>query len=511
MKLLRTVIVVVVALVFAGAGPAQAASLKSMAKKLAKGLKGQENQKVAVLSFPYHDGSIGVGSTVIQERLTTYLAETGKVEVIERRLLDKVLGEMRLGSSGVVDSATAQKLGKILGAAAVVTGTLHDLPKTNKVEINARLVKTETAKILAANLVRVERSWVDRLPVIVRPLPPQPAVSNLSQIAILLDTSSSMDGLIDQAKTQLWKIVNELAETREDGEAVVEVALYEYGNSSLSTRAGYIRQVVPFTKDLDSLSEALFALRTNGGSEYAGQVIGRAVHDLSWSRKRGVYKAIFIAGNESFGQGPVNYRAAVRSAKSEGIFVNTIFCGSHQRGIAASWKDGAVLTGGDYFAIDQDRVAIAMVTPHDREIERLGRELSDTYVPLGSYGKKAKMRQRRATSAARSLAGASVERALFMAKPQYSQSADWDAVSKAAQGAAIAEDSLPAELREMDKKDREKTLKQKAEKRSRLQTKIRKLNKNRKEFLKNKRPAGGRASTSLGDAVLDAVQAQRQR
>jgi len=78
-------------------------------------------------------------------------------------------------------------------------------------------------------------------------------------------------------------------------------------------------------------------------SEHAGQVIGRAVNDLSWSRKRGVYKAIFIAGNESFGQGPVNYRAAVRSAKSAGIYVNTIFCGSHQRGIAASWKDGAVI------------------------------------------------------------------------------------------------------------------------------------------------------------------------
>jgi hypothetical protein len=31
------------------------------------------------------------------------------------------------------------------------------------------------------------------------------------QIALLLDTSNSMDGLIDQAKSQLWKIVNEMA------------------------------------------------------------------------------------------------------------------------------------------------------------------------------------------------------------------------------------------------------------------------------------------------------------
>ena len=39
------------------------------------------------------------------------------------------------------------------------------------------------------------------------------------QIALLLDTSNSMDGLIDQAKSQLWKIVNELARSRKYGQA----------------------------------------------------------------------------------------------------------------------------------------------------------------------------------------------------------------------------------------------------------------------------------------------------
>lgn len=513
MKLLRTLVVLVVAVVMAGAAPVQAASLKSMAKKLAKGLKGESNRKVAVLSFPYHDGRVGAGSTIIQERLTTYLAETGKVDVIERRLLEKVLGEMKLGSSGVVDAETAQKLGRVLGASAVVTGTLQDLAK-NKVEINARLVRTETAKILAANLVRVDRSWTDRLPIVVIPPPPPRSSANLSQIAILLDTSSSMDGLIDQAKSQLWKIVNELAQVEEGGGAApVEVALYEYGNSGLSARGGFIRQVVPFTRDLDSLSEALFALRTNGGSEHAGQVIDRAVRDLSWSRKPGVYRAVFIAGNESFAQGPVDYRASIRRAKSAGVFVNTIFCGSHQRGVASSWRDGAVLAGGDYFAIDQDRVVLAMKTPQDAEIQRLGRELTDTYVPMGSYGKKAKARQNRAAVAVRGLSspGASIDRAVFMAKPQYEASADWDAVSQAAKGETVEEEALPAELRALDKKERQKVLKGKADKRSRIQSKIRELNKNRKSFLEKKRAEGGAASGSLGDAVLKAVKTQRKR
>src|SRR5688572_9237992 len=105
----------------------------------------------------------------------------------------------------------------------------------------------------------------------------------LVQIAILLDTSNSMDGLIEQAKSQLWKICNEFIKAKQDGVTPeVHVALYEYGKSSLSRDSGFIRQIQPFTQDLDKLSEELFALRTNGGDEYCGWVIQRAVEELSW-------------------------------------------------------------------------------------------------------------------------------------------------------------------------------------------------------------------------------------
>jgi hypothetical protein len=40
---------------------------------------------------------------------------------------------------------------------------------------------------------------------------PKPEKDQTIMLALLLDTSNSMDGLIDQAKSQLWKIVNELA------------------------------------------------------------------------------------------------------------------------------------------------------------------------------------------------------------------------------------------------------------------------------------------------------------
>lgn len=104
---------------------------------------------------------------------------------------------------------------------------------------------------------------------------------NKIQVALLLDTSNSMDGLIDQAKSRLWNIVNTLTTLKYNGKAPeIEIALYEYGNDGIRDE-NYIRQVTPLTQDLDLVSEKLFALRTNGGSEYCGAVIRDAAANLN--------------------------------------------------------------------------------------------------------------------------------------------------------------------------------------------------------------------------------------
>jgi len=126
-------------------------------------------------------------------------------------------------------------------------------------------------------------------------------------IALLLDTSNSMDGLIDQAKSQLWKIVNEVAASKTvDGKRPnIKIALYEYGNAGLSSNEGFIRQVSALSEDLDVISEKLFSLKTNGGNEFCGQVIKTSLDQLAWSASKDDLKMIFIAGNEEFTQGSV--------------------------------------------------------------------------------------------------------------------------------------------------------------------------------------------------------------
>ena len=135
------------------------------------------------------------------------------------------------------------------------------------------------------------------------------------QLALLLDTSNSMDGLIDQARAQLWSEVNEMSQMEKDCKPVqLQVAPFQCGNNDLESADGFIQLRAPFTTDLDIISERLFALRTNGGSEFCGQVIQAAADRLNWiapSDEPGAPSAtrmIVIAGNEPFIQGATPYQ-----------------------------------------------------------------------------------------------------------------------------------------------------------------------------------------------------------
>src|SRR5688572_24414947 len=214
------------------------------------------------------------------------------------------------------------------------------------------------------------------------------------QLAILLDTSSSMDGLIDQARNQLWQVVNEFAKAKKNGVSpVLEVAVYEYGNDGLPAQSGHIRLVTGLTRELDKVSEALFSLTTNGGNEFCGQAIDTALKGLQWSRAQGDIKAIFIAGNEPFNQGHVPYHEAIAAAKKKGVTVNTIHAGSYDEGVQGGWKDGALLAGGNYMSIDHNHQVAHVVAPQDQKIAELNTRLNQTYIPYGTEGAAAAERQ----------------------------------------------------------------------------------------------------------------------
>ncbi len=248
------------------------------------------------------------------------------------------------------------------------------------------------------------------------------------QIAILLDTSSSMNGLINQAKSQLWKVVNSFNSAKKEGKVpFVEVALYEYGNSSLNLTENYIRQIEPLTRDLDEVSRELFSLRTGGGEEYCGAVVSRATKDLKWDSDPGTYKVIFIAGNERFTQGPVDAIVASQEAAQKQIIVNTIHCGNEQAGISGQWKTGALTSGGSFAIINQDKAVAHIRSPQDPILLELNNELNGTYIPYGNKGRASAYNQAaQDTNAVKNASmGSAVQRALTKCSTNY-WNAGWD-------------------------------------------------------------------------------------
>jgi hypothetical protein len=302
-----------------------------------------------------------------------------------------------------------------------------------------------------------------------------------------------MDGLINQAKSQLWNIVSETGKMSRRGErARLEVALYEYGNDSNSILSGYIRQVMPFTDDLDALSARLFDLDTNGGSEYCGMVIAKSLDDLDWSERESDLRLAYVAGNEPFTQGPVHYLSSAKKATRMGVVVNTIFCGNAKEGIETGWADGARKTGGSYANIDGDFEYEYVPCPQDDRLSELNSRLNDTYVAYGSAGESRKEMQREQDSLAENQNKSGFyKRAKVKSSESYSNSS-WDLVDATTNGsvplASVKETELPEELRKMDEAGRKAYLAGKLAERTKIQKEIASLSAEREAWLAANKP-----------------------
>jgi hypothetical protein len=339
---------------------------------------------------------------------------------------------------------------------------------------------------------------------------PAPEKDQSIMLALLLDTSNSMDGLIDQAKSQLWKIVNELAGAKcSDGaRPTIKIALYEYGNDGLPSSEGYIRLVSPLTSDLDVISEKLFALTTNGGNEYCGYVINTSLKQLDWSASKADLKMIFIAGNEPFTQGSVSYHTACALAKEKDVVVNSIFCGPFSEGVETSWKRGADLTGGTYMSIEQDRRTVYVPSPYDDKIDALNNRLNDTYIYYGRTGESKKRAQQDQDRNAESYGQSNkVERAVSKSSHAYTNST-WDLVDAAKNDDKVIKETeeqyLPQVMKGMTITERKAYVDKKSAERSQIQKEIQTLNEKRKEFI-SKQSSGKAEEGTLDASMIKAI------
>ena len=321
------------------------------------------------------------------------------------------------------------------------------------------------------------------------------------QVALLLDDSGSMQGLIAQARSQLWELIGLLGRTTRDGQrARIEVALYHYGDLP-----ALVAPLVPLSSDLDLVSERLFTINGGGGTEACGQVIHQALTQLTWRHDANALRLIVIAGNEEFTQGPISWQSAIGAAREAGIVVHTVHCGSRADGITGQWDAAARAGGGTFTCIDQD-ARTTLPAPQDDELTTLNSQLNATYVAYGAQGASLQRRQEAQDSNAAS-SGSLASRASAKASAAYTNSA-WDVVDavreKRLDIAAAPAADLPAELRDKSPAERSALIAAKQQERDTIQARIATLSRERNAWLATQQTA----APTLGDGLKAAVQGQ---
>jgi hypothetical protein len=339
----------------------------------------------------------------------------------------------------------------------------------------------------------------------------KPNPKNVVQLALLLDVSNSMDGLIGQAKAELWNIVNEVSKATKNGQtANLQIALYEYGRDNNNADKGFVKQLLNYTSDLDTISQVLFGVQTNGGEEYCGWAINCSLDELKWNNLDSVYRVIFIAGNEPFTQGAISYKTSCTRALNKKIFVNTIHCGDENTGISQGWKDGASITHGDYFFINQNERIIEMATPYDITINNLNDSINTTYLGYGSTGQSKSINQVLQDANAESLSSsAKINRTISKSSAVY-KNESWDLVDASKTDeefiAKANEDELPVELKGKKLEEKKVIIQQKSKERDCYTLKVNKLAVQRQQYIQQhqKNPS----ANTLGNSIIKAIRKQ---
>ncbi|MBI5756290.1 MAG: PEGA domain-containing protein [Nitrospirae bacterium] len=128
--------------------------LSTLSQQLMKKKTNIGNRKIAVTDLKPLYGEMGNLGAFIAEELTSLLARQG-VRLLERRLIDESLKELRLNQSDLVDPMSAKRFGRFTGTELLLLGSMTEFEKT--VKINARLVDIETVDVVSTGEVLIRK------------------------------------------------------------------------------------------------------------------------------------------------------------------------------------------------------------------------------------------------------------------------------------------------------------------------------------------------------------------
>jgi len=237
-------------------------------------------------------------------------------------------------------------------------------------------VLTFTLGVGLANLWLTTRSATP----VIRPLPVNAPPKRLEMVFVV-DTTGSMNGLLEGAKQRIWGIVNGVMREQNTRVRIGLVAYRDRGDE-------YVTQVLPLTEDLDKVYMTLMDYQAAGGGDGPEDVrtaLADSVSKIPWSAAApDLSRIIFLVGDapphEDYDV--VDTLTTATNAAQKGIIVNTIQCGS-ERATTEAWQAIANRGHGQFFAIGADGGVRAIKSPYDEQLGDLAAQLGATFVPYG--------------------------------------------------------------------------------------------------------------------------------
>jgi len=335
--------------------------------------------------------------------------------------------------------------------------------------------------------------------------------SRAVDVVVLLDTSGSMEDLLDAARARLWDVIGELARMKPTPE--LRVGLITFGTEAAGEEAGWIAEHSDLTDDLDAVYRDLMALTTEGGEEYVGRALNTALENMSWSLDWNALRIIFVAGNESADQGvdDFDFRVEAGAARERDIIINAVYAGNREQAIVEQWPQVANLGAGSFSAIDPGLSSIQIPTPHDDRLLELNGSLNTTYVPYGPKGMDGLANQVAQDSNASRLGVQSCSSRIVAKGSALYTNASWDLVDASLQEGftwvSIDLGDLPEELQSMSYDELAGYVESKRSDREAIQGEIQELSSRREAFIKKVR-ASELAASDFGEAMKQAIREQ---
>jgi hypothetical protein len=328
------------------------------------------------------------------------------------------------------------------------------------------------------------------------------------EVVFVLDTTSSMSGLIEGAKQRIWAIANEIAKGRPGPKVKMGlVAFRDKGDD-------YVVKTFDLSENLDNTYKDLLSLSAGGGGDGPEHVIAgldAAVEKMSWSKDPKTFKVVYLVGDapphEDYPDAP-KLSAVMEKAVRRGLVVNSVPCGGDETAALAFGRI-ARLGEGRMLPVPQDGGMVAVATPFDDKLASLSAKLEGTSLAYGG-GIGAAREEGMLAKSVRAMASApaAAERAVYKARKGFAAESDL-AAAVAENKVALKDlksDELPDALRDVPAGKREARLKEITAERKTLKDELDGVAAKRAEWLKKE--AGTRRADSFDTRLVDALKVQ---